>query len=295
MVARKIISGFVCVLIYLVVNGCYSCSLEAEAKRERENNATRANAIAKLAKRTSKLKPGCSVKEVNNAFGLKGIYQFSVEKNGTTYSCFGYSVGAQYVWMEADYSNYYSIFENNGLYAIVQSPSFEYETRIDEKGYRISYRKPVVPEKRVETVFAVKRLIGRDLINSFQENFPRRDSCSNLGPIIPLMMILGPVSVVLNSPGYLFHSIEINKLENKYNPQKISIGMSPDEVDSILGKPNRTYHPAVDKIIRVYGSEYSIDGYPQHKFTWFSLEFKNACVISIYSNDFFNDKLMLED
>jgi len=283
-----------CVLICLAVTGCYSCSPEAVAKRELENNATRAKALAKWEKKVSTLNVGSAIQDVQKAFGSKGKHEFTVQKNNTEYMCLSFPVGKNYSWTGA-YNKYYSIFENDVLYAIVKSPSFEYDTKINEKGHRISHRKAVVPEKRVETVFAAKNLIGIDLFKSFQDNFPRRTSCSNLGPMVPLLTVLGPVSVVVNSPGKLFHDIEINSLKDKYDPLKISIGMLPNEVDSVLGKPNHTCHPDVDKTIHVYGSEYSVSGYPQHRFTWISVEFKNSHVISIYSNDFFDDKLIPEN
>jgi len=242
-----------CMLMCLAVTGCYSCSPEAVAKRKSENNITRAKALAKWEKKVSTLNVGSEIQDVQKAFGSKGEHEFTIQRNDSKYMCLGFPVGKNYSWTGA-YQRYYNIFENDGLYTIVKSPSFEYDIKINEKGYRISRRKPVIPEKRVETGFAAKNLIGKDLFKSFQDNFPRRTSCSNLGPMIPLLTVLGPVSVVTNSPGKLFHDIEINNLKDKYDPLKINIGMSPSEVDSILSKPNHTYHPEANKTIHVYGS-----------------------------------------
>ena len=295
MVKTKIILSLACTLTCFVVTGCYSCSPEAVARREAENNATRAKALAKWEKKISTLKIGSSVQNTQKAFGSKGVHEFTIQKNSSKYVCLSFLVGKKYSWSGADYAEYHCIFEGGRLYAIVEPPAFECEIKIDEKDCRISYRKPIISEKRVEAIFSAKNLIGMELTNSFQKNFPRRESCSNLGPIIPLMMVLGPMSVVANSAGYLLHSIEINRLENKYNPQKISIGMSPDEVDSIFGKPIRSYHPTVDRIIRIYGLEDSIDGYNKYGWKSFLIELKNSSVIGIYSNDFCNKKMMQEN
>jgi hypothetical protein len=277
------------VLTCLAVNGCcYSYSPEAVAKREAENNYTRTKTLAALEKKVSELHANSTIKDMEKAFAVKGTHQFTLQKDGRNYLCLSFSVGESYSWTE-NAAVYYGIFENSKLYSIVEQSSVEYEIGIDKQGRQISHRKPIIPD----VVFSAKRLFGKDLINSLEENFPRRPSSSNLGPMIPLVTVLGPVSVVLNSPSNLLHNIEVNKLKNKYDPLKIDIGMLSSEVESISGKPNHIYHPAENKMIYVYGSEYTIGDCPQYEFTWFSVEFENARVINVYSNDFFNDELML--
>jgi hypothetical protein len=291
MAARKMILALACILICFAATGCYSSSPQAIAKRDAINTQTRTKAVAKWKEKTSTLKAGSTLNDTQKVFDSKGTHQFTILKDSRKYTCLSFDVGTDYSWIGIG-TPYYAIFGNNGLYSIVEPSPFEYETRIDKKGRRISHRKAVAPEKRLETVFAANKLFSNDLGDSIQQLFPRRHSTSNLGPILPLMYGLAPISLIGNAPGKFFHDMKINKLKRKYDPEKISIGMSPDEVKTVLGKPNSTYHPSKDRTILVYGSQETYKNCPQHRFTWMSLEFKKTLLTSIYTNDFFNDELM---
>lgn len=224
--------------------------------------------------RVSEIKRGISSAELELACGRFAL-QFQAERMGVEYSCVSYAVTRRYLTL-------YFLFADDRLVAITEPPAFEYETVPWRNGSRYGYRKPGYTETRIATVLAAEDLSNAAIEASVRRRSRRRKS-EPLN-VLPAFLLTLPLQIVM-SPITAIRRHQHRALVEHYDPLRISIGMTKDEVDAIFGEPTRISSSDV-AVLRVYGRV----RYPR---TWTAVRFSNGRATEIYSDDFFDRSWMV--
>ena len=234
----------------------------------------RSETVISLA-RVSEIKRGISSAELELACGRFAL-QFQAERMGVEYSCVSYAVTRRYLTL-------YFLFADDRLVAISEPPPFEYETVPWRNGSRYGYRKPGYADTRIATVLAAEDLSNAAIEASVRRRSPRTKSAS-LNALPAFLLLVLPFQIVM-SPITAIRCHQHRALVEHYDPLRISIGMTKDEVDAIFGEPTRT-RSSDSGALRVYGKS----GYPR---TWTAVRFRNGRASEIYSGDFFDRSWMV--
>ena len=110
-------------------------------------------------------------------------------------------------------------------------------------------------------------------------------------PVAPLLASMTPIW----APMAAELSARNASFARQYDPFKVRLSMSAEQVDRIYGPPHTTvFVPHSDREIRVYGKpceqlESSLHG-PQ-LFSWVSVTLEAGQVTRVFSNDFFDERL----
>lgn len=224
------------------------------------------------------LKHGSTLKKVEEILDGKGQFQFTTYKNGNIYKCVSFS-------FKKYYNCYYFLFKDDLLVSTM--PMIPYKTKlIPYKGVKHEVRLPWDPEERVELVLNSKNYLGKSLYESLQKRLSiKRYKSFNFLP-----------AFVITSPLWIFVLWNLlkdyeknNNFKKKYDPFKIKLGMTIDNVKNNLGEPINVIEYNGNKTF-IYGSKQKLMVNPAVLYSWLAVVFKKGKVSSIYCNDFFPPK-----
>ncbi len=133
---------------------------------------------------------------------------------------------------------------------------------------------------------------------SLEQNLKRRLPKSRKGALdqLPLVVLL-PLAVIL-APSTLAAQRHERAMAKLYDPYRVELETNYDEVAAVFGPPKHIYSLPGSKQIRVYGEQREAQVSPRYvsrrsRFHWVAVEFHDDSVIRVFSNDFFDDRLLL--
>lgn len=166
---------------------------------------------------------GCTRAETQKRLGKTGVFQFELLDGSDRYQAveimYSRDNGNAREW-----ARFLCIFKNGHLYRIVS-----------EKNWReIAATQPATPRDADLFDLAKAAIASSELselqIRSAVQRGPGSKQGENWGPFIAVMT---PVLL----PGAIGDAIERDKIERQYDPDRLKLGMSPSQVDHILGAP----------------------------------------------------------
>lgn len=216
------------------------------------------------------LSRGMTESEVETALGARGKHQFTALLTNGTIRCTTY-------YRNDVFGRFYLVFTNSYLAAICEPPPFE----LREVPYRSSVAVERVlgdPEERIARVLAAADITGPELKAKLKRVEPGKTSV-DYG--LTAAYILTRV---------LFANRQREEMENRmysallvlYDPFKIAIGSSLQEVEMRLGKPSITESLGLDSEMRYYGSLKHLSD----ELLWLTVVYERNKVIRVFSDDF---------
>lgn len=229
---------------------------------------------------------GASRAEVTHSFQGTGKHQFTAIVDGDEVLCASYPVKEWYI-------EYYFIFHNEELTKILDPRAFDdVDDQVPEWARDVS--KPIDPEQRLLAVLEARGLWGESL----EQNLERRLPKSRKGALdqFPLVVLL-PLAVI-QAPSTLAAQRHERAMAKLYDPFKVELETNPDEVAAAVGPPKHLYSFPGSKQIRVFGEQREAQVSRRYvsrrsRFHWVAVEFHDDRVIRVFSNDFFDDRLLL--
>ncbi len=175
---------------------------------------------------------------------------------------------------------YFFVFTNDAMVKIIQMPRFEHELSTSERGKRPAW-KSHDPEERMEVVLQAPNL-GKDGIRASMEGRYKSDGMDNALPGALIAGIIGqPVALAKNA----VENQELRALADKFDPNRVTLGMTSSKVDELLGAPIFAEKSREALEMRYYGSARLG---AQNPLLWISVVFRDDKVTRVFSDDFFN-------
>ena len=235
----------------------------------------------------SRITAGISPAELQSALKHDPTHEFTASAETETLLCLSYLIGS-------NEAHYYFLFIDNQLDKIIESPPVEYEEYINYRGFKARRDKPVDPELRVEAVLEGDGLSDQAFIQSVKDHAEAyRRAIQHEEPmnVLPAFVIVSPLLAV-QAPRIAADALKNAKLEKLYNPLKVSLGITTEQADALLGSPLYA-EPIPDRdgqVRRVYGRnvDLAIGG---RRFSWIEVRFLSDTAVAVYSHDFFDERL----
>jgi hypothetical protein len=175
---------------------------------------------------------GMSLKEVEESLGPEHRLQFHVLEKSVDCLCLSYAFGKPYILL-------YFVFKNGTLDKISEPPPFEYHDieyngdSPEMKGSKISIRVPVDPWNRMEITLKCPDLSGHLAVDSILKRCPKDETSLAIVPVFIIAAPILPFLLVGRANEY-----RVNKrTEEKYDPQKIVMTSSSNDVLGLYGAP----------------------------------------------------------
>jgi hypothetical protein len=136
--------------------------------------------LAHLDKYLPELKKNVTLAEVERAFDLQAVHEFTITHDNEAYVCASVCV--------AGHSRYYAILHDGKLEKIVEPP-YRRTEEVHIDGANFERTLPWRPEEEVEKVMSAKDLCGPTLLESVRKGFPYLRNSNLAGG----EYILGPI------------------------------------------------------------------------------------------------------
>ena len=259
---------FSCLSVCFILITCSAC---AGGSSPQEEEALPRVSVESLAE----IREGMSFAEVEDIFGSPGRHQFTVSIDGKEIRCVTH-------YRSGQYGRVYFVFENDRLLAASHPPPFEQKT--------VPYRNTLSvrrvygdPQDVVQQVLNSDNLIGPELVAALK---PLPAPKTRVDPGLTAAYLVTRIF----TGGKARESKRretLNRLLDRFDPFQIDLGMMQDDVEARLGKPKiiEALEDGTEK--RYYGSiDYGLS-YSRERM-WLTVDFKDAEVIRVYTNDFLN-------
>ncbi len=216
---------------------------------------------------------GISQKRLEALFGVPARHQFEASRDETTTRCVSYSFSSFHL-------KYYFVFTNDALNKIILPPRFEHELSPAERGERAVW-KSYVPEERMNVVLQAPDLNQQGILASIE----RRHRPEKFDNALPALIIVGVIAAPVALVRGTVENRKIKTLAEKFNPYRLTLGMTVEEVEQLFGAPVLSEKPDDVSETRYYGS-------PKlgthNSLLWVCVVFKNEKAVRVLSDDFFN-------
>jgi hypothetical protein len=229
------------------------------------------------------LEPGLDRAEVERRLGQPSRHQVTAEVDGIEVVVTTHAVEP---WLPLCF-----VYQNAALLKITGVPAM---VDMDaSKGKDISWLAPEEPETRLQHLLAMPALSHHDIerriaferaSNAYAEKY-REPSALWAAVVIP-----APLGVVA-LPRTMHENAHDNELARRFDPFKVRLGMTTDEVDAIYGMP-RVVHSSSEQEVRIYGGpvDRNIVVYPASSYV--TVHFDDGRVIRVFSHEFFDWSLL---
>jgi len=229
---------------------------------------------------------GISLEGLISETGISPLHQFMARIGTNDFSCVRMS-------FERPRGSFYFLFRNGQLTTIQDLPRVDFETRTyNGKPWRVP--KPVDPEVRMIAVIQAQDLSPVEIVERLQQ-WTRAEAVASKGKeplnILPAFILTAPLFLA-KAPSRLSGETEAARLTEKFDPFKIKLGMTADEVRSIVDDPILTVKTNSNCELRVYGSELPASLSVHIPPVWVSVMFCDNEVTSVFSHDFFDKRLL---
>ena len=231
------------------------------------------------------LNRGISLEELEARTGCKAQPQFTARLETNEVSCVRLSF--------VDWSRpFYFYFTNRILAAIKDLPETEYETTRYFGGTPCVSPKPVDSETKLAKVVNAPDLTTPDLINRIEQwqqarSMPRGESL-NLLPVYLISLPFEPWRLAKMRRA----EKEAASLAERFDPGKISLGMTTNDTQAIFGEPELCIKGLSNRVEHVYGSKLSAFAPATTPSVWLSVVFQDGQATRIFSHDFFDKRLV---
>lgn len=218
------------------------------------------------------LERGLSQQKVEEIFGTPAHHQFSVRVDGQLIRCVRVAFESR--------GSYYFVFTNNTLAKICEPPRVEYK----RLPYKNTWREiPVYddPERRMKTVLEAADLTEPALAESLKKRIPPPKSGSM--NVLPAFIIAAPFWAATAS-SRAAQRAETEELAKKYDPLKVKLGMSIEQVETMFGEPHVKETLEAQRETRYYGSaKLGAD-----HLLWISVVFESGQAVRVFTGSFFD-------
>ncbi len=222
------------------------------------------------------LKPGVSLTRVREILKQRGTHQFQVQSEGNEYLCLSFR-------FFNSAKSYYLVFSGGQLYKIVAPTGFEFR-EFNYRGSSVSVRMRFDPFDKVKAVLSRRGVTIEDIITAERRALAKETGIDQ-APLTALALLQLPRLVVDYQRN--------EQLARCYDPVKLKVGMTPDEVSAAFGHQPRAVHAlGDDREMWVYGEEASLAVNPRLRFSWVAVVFEKSSAIGIFSHDFFHPSFL---
>jgi len=265
------VCAFTCVFIYHFFSGC------------KDKNTVSSERVA-IRKGIGELKKGITKEQVEEILGTNAQHEFTAILEGDRFHCISYSFVKYYI-------NYFFTFKNEKLFSIIEYPPFEYDLVPYIGTSKQQVRKPWTPEERIKKVLESENLLGEAFVQSLEKSVSKYKKTPVSYNQLPALVMIAPL-ILMDTPNRRKEA-ELNaQLIEKYDPDKIDIGMTDQEVNDALGEPHHSRALSPGKVLHVYGEEASLRKLAQENwFSWIAVVFEDGRVTRIFSHSFFHKEL----
>ncbi len=206
------------VLIVVISNACFCAGLALGCQREAEPKRTvTEEALAAF-------KTGTKGAEVEKVLG-EGRHQFTTAQDGHLVTTRSYS-------FEEPYIRLYFVFREGKLDRIVEPPPKDVDV-VPFMGGTRAIERTLDPYLRMEAVFQGPNIEGEELVRWLRVNTRKRSKSYN---VVPAFILTAPLLAVA-APEMAKEYRRNTELAQKYDPEKVQIGMSKVEVAKQFGEP----------------------------------------------------------
>lgn len=217
------------------------------------------------------LERGQSQQKIEEVFGAPARHEFSARIDDRLLRCVSFSFDSK--------GRYYFVLTNDALAKICEVAAFEFR-RVPYKGTWREIPVRTEPEKRLKKVLDSSDLAGAALSESLRRRGPSPKSSSM--NVLPAFIRAAPLWVIA-APLRAEQRAEIETLAKKFNPQKVKLGMSVEQVEEMFGKPHIKESGGERREICYYGSA----RLGENPLLWISVIFEEGQAVLVFSGDFF--------
>jgi hypothetical protein len=195
---------------------------------------------------------------------------------------------------------YFFLFENERLISILD-PSLFYTNAFEEKpnpnpkypGTKLEVRKPWKDEEFMTGIIKAKTMSPEDLSAQIKTRLEKKKNRKNSYNVLPAFVLLAPLIV----PDLIAQNKKHETWLNKYDPFKINIGKTRNDVEATYGKPHFVvHHDAANRETHAYGppeilwrDTTRVHLGPLNKRFWTAVVYENDVAVRVFNNDLFND------
>jgi hypothetical protein len=220
---------------------------------------------------------GMSQAKLESLLEVPARHQFTVLRSNCTVRCISYQFNSYA-------TSFFFVFTNDALEKIALRPDYESAPRGWRRAKRARWRTNE-PDERLDVVLKAPALTSNEIVLAASEKQePGVDNA--LSAFIIAGIIAAPV-IVARTPERIAKEREVESLAKRYDPYRMRLGMSVEEVEKMLEKPHFTETLEDGSELRYYGSNKL--GY-YFNFHWLCTAFRNGRVTAVFSDDFCNQR-----
>ena len=221
---------------------------------------------------------GMSIEELHHAVG-RYVHQFTVTRAAQTVRCVSAPVSK-------DRWSFYLVFVEDRLANIVERPQIHFEIVVVD-GRRMG-RRTVKLDDDVESVLHAPELSSGEAMEIAGERARHsRETQERYSEPLPIPLFLWELGEALNGPRLEQEKDKHRKLLKQFDPLKVELGMSPDQVAETFTSKCVGERRVGESVIRFYGEAGEVSTIRD---PWVAVRFEDDLVIAIYSADFFDPR-----
>ena len=221
-----------------------------------------------------KVHGGISQEQLEIKLGAPARHEFTaVHESRTAVRCVSY-------YFPSFHLKYYFVFTNGGLDKLILPPRFAHELSASERGQRAEW-KSHDPQERMQVTLQAPPLNDAGIRASIENRY-KPEKFDHALPGAVLAGIIGaPVALARGA----VENASIKSLAQRFDPFRISLGISVAEANRLFGEPVLVEEFAAGSETRHYGSpKLGIQLSP----LWLTVVFKDGKAVQVFSDDFFN-------
>jgi hypothetical protein len=223
-----------------------------------------------------RLERGASLPHCEAVVGVPARHEFTARHGGATVRCVSYLFASYHL-------KYYCVFTNGALWKIIQPPRFAHELSAWERGTRAVWTS-YDSEERLEVVLHAPDLDRRSLRTSIERRYKPKAFDHTLPGALMVGVVFAPVALARWAGGGAERE-ELRELARRFDPYRVRLGMTVDEVGALLGTSGVKEALGGGLETRYYGSTKLGTRNPR---LWVSVVFQEGRTVRVFSGDFFD-------
>jgi hypothetical protein len=233
-----------------------------------------------------------SQKEIFDQLGTLGKHQFSVIRNGDTYTLTSFDLVLDSNQKEIT-STCWMLLKNRTFWKFIPVIPF---TKIETYPYmgttatrRASWE--VKDNSRIDKCLEAKAITAEALRKKWDKKRAALIQTKQKGEsnVLPAFLLTGFFSK--DNLAKIQRDYDHNKrLMKKYDPYKIRIGDSEETIERQFGKPKTTANLSDGRTVKLYGENVELGVNYAHHFSWIAIQYENNQATKILSHGFLNEK-----
>jgi hypothetical protein len=209
------------------------------------------------------------LEDVEKTLGITADHQFTIADNSHEYVLLSCSLDKN------NSTVYWFLFEDGVLKTINHAIYYKEYPKIWD----------IEENTRIQGVLHAAGLSQKEIVEEI--NSPLEIQGEEPWNILPAVILTSGL-LVFELP-VLAHDYERNYMYKKqYNGLQAHLGMSPEQIDKLFGRPMRSYLTKDKECVRIYGENVSLRVSRFLEFSCIAAVFRDGKLVKVLSNSFFN-------